>query len=325
METEHKEHRETETKAYLETEVKASGESATFGSMHSMESVIPRGKAREPYSISQWAFKEPSAKVPMKKPSSELMIYENTCIVYPRQESVIESVKSEPIIYAELIEDVLYEGEILCLTGPMHAYKSICLIALAVAIANGKRWLNHPCKKGKVLYINAGMSKVTFQRKLEDVAKAMHVKGPLLNLSVWHVTPRPVDDWIHINELEEMMGKEHFDAIIIDPIHHFRLPTSDHVRNCCKALTELANHRCAAVIFSRHNERFFDCDKRVEVEADVLMSLEPPDKVYGREQVEEATWYLAYEFYHDDADYYDVWEDPIREPVVFEYPLYKAM
>lgn len=302
---------------------------------------MTKEKPREPYSVSKWEFKPSSPYLPMVKPSSELVIYENKCMMCPRQ------VKPKgPTIYAptkRIVDDVLSTEETLCLSGPMNANKAMHLLSLAVAAATGGEWLNHPCQERKVLYINAGMSKVSLLRRLEDVAKAMKIKGPLMNLSIWHIMPRPIGDYIHMEELEEMLEGEQFDVIIIDPIHHFRLPTEESVERCCHALLELAVHHHAAVVYSRHSEVAFDCDIDLELEADVVMSLSKciPERVvtyyegYRREGVidevrdsnepkPENLWSIDYEFYSVDpfvVDEYGLNDDVTRQYIAFDYPI----
>lgn len=283
-------------------------------------------ETREPYSISQWEFKK-DTNLPMVRSPRELMVYENSYMVYPTQQIRGPLVPPKDKTLKEVVTGVLNTSDILCLKGPMNAAKSMSLLALAVSIGTGKQWLGHPCQKGKVLYINAGMSKVSLWRKLDDVARAMHVKGPLENISIWHIMPRPVDDWIRIHELIHMIKPNQFDAIIIDPIHHFRLPTKDCVRRCGDHLIKLAKHYQVAVIFARHDEPFFACDHLLELDADVVMHLskQMPPELSRFDILDDELWSLDYEFFTEDGENCGVYDDPPRRYVMFDYPLYDVL
>ena len=49
----------------------------------------------------------------------------------------------------------------MLLAGPSKAGKSYSLIELCIAIAEGKRWLNWDCTKGRIMYVNLELDRAS--------------------------------------------------------------------------------------------------------------------------------------------------------------------
>ena len=73
----------------------------------------------------------------------------------------------------ELISGILRQGHKLLLTGASKAGKSFLLIELAIAITEGRYWLNFRCNQGPVLYINLEIEHPSFLNRVKDIYNAL--------------------------------------------------------------------------------------------------------------------------------------------------------
>lgn len=123
-----------------------------------------------------------------------------------------------PPLAPELIEGVLREGHKMLIAGPSKAGKSFLLIELALSIASGRKWLEHCCKKGKVLYINLEVDRASFYRRVSDTAKAMEIQIPK-NLDIWNLRGENAFIETLTPILIRRAKDKNYSAIIFDPLY----------------------------------------------------------------------------------------------------------
>ena len=74
--------------------------------------------------------------------------------IFRKESRTLEEVFDQAPDYIDwLVPDLLTSNELYCLAAPPRRGKSLLALALAKAVASGKRFLGRPCQKGKVIYI----------------------------------------------------------------------------------------------------------------------------------------------------------------------------
>jgi RecA-family ATPase len=89
-------------------------------------------------------------------------------------EQIVEENLPKP---PEIIEGILHQALKLMLGGPSKARKTWILMHLALAIATGRIWLGHQCRKGPVLYINFELPEPFFRERALFILKRMGFGG----------------------------------------------------------------------------------------------------------------------------------------------------
>lgn len=88
----------------------------------------------------------------------------------------IERLKGLQNLYSspglETIKNFLNVGEKLMITGTRLSCKSFAALQLAVAVAEGWDWLDFDVAKGKVLYVNLGMNRVSCMYRVNEIYKS---------------------------------------------------------------------------------------------------------------------------------------------------------
>lgn len=175
--------------------------------------------------------------------------------------------KAPPKLAPELIEGILREGHKLLLAGPSKAGKSFLLLQLAIAIARGKDWLGHPCRKGKVLYVNLELDARSCWVRIADILAQHDLTYAHLddNLRVWNLRGKacPMDKLA--GKLIRRAEKDRYDAVIIDPI--YKVLTGDEnnaadMAKFCNAFDKIALALRCAVIYCHHHSKGYQGQKR---------------------------------------------------------------
>jgi hypothetical protein len=94
----------------------------------------------------------------------------------PGIKSLKEIAAKDPPKPPEIIAGVLHQGLKMMVGGPSKARKTWLLIHLAIAIATGRPWLGHQCKKGSVLYINFELPEPFFNERSHRILEQMGIK-----------------------------------------------------------------------------------------------------------------------------------------------------
>ena len=127
--------------------------------------------------------------------------------------------KELPELAPELISGVLRKGHKMLISGPSKAGKSFLLIELALCITAGRPWLNMPCMKGKVLYINLEVDRASFMHRIDNVRQEMKIEKDDARFTVWNLRGEntPIDR-LAPRLIRRATGKS-YDAIIFDPLY----------------------------------------------------------------------------------------------------------
>ena len=130
----------------------------------------------------------------------------------------LTDLKELPPLAPELIEGILRQGHKMLIAGASKAGKSFLLIELALSIAAGKKWLEHQCKKGKVLYINLEVDSASFYRRVADTAEAMNIEIPE-GLDIWNLRGENTFIEALTPILIRRAKDKNYSAIIFDPLY----------------------------------------------------------------------------------------------------------
>jgi RecA-family ATPase len=99
------------------------------------------------------------------------------------------------------------------------------LLELAVAIAEGNKWLVWQCTQGRVLYVNLELDRASCYHRLADVynAKGISMKNAGL-IDMWHLRGQSMSMDKLAPKLIRRAIKKNYIAIIIDPIPGMKIP-----------------------------------------------------------------------------------------------------
>ena len=137
-----------------------------------------------------------------------------------------------------LIEDVLRVGHKLIISGPSKAGKSFLFIAMGLAIAEGREWLGHKCRMGKILYVNLEIDERSFYHRVKDVYKALGWEPKhTSNIKIINLRGQMLEFDTIKDRLKKTVESKEFDMVMIDPI--YKIMTGDE--NSASDVRKLAN------------------------------------------------------------------------------------
>lgn len=125
-----------------------------------------------------------------------------------------------PPLPEELIAGILRRGHKLLISGSSKAGKSFLLMELCVAIAEGMTWLNFPCKKGRVLYVNLEIDPASAVNRFFKIYEALGIPALRMDdIILWNLRGHAVPLDQLVPKLIRRVRDLNLDAIVIDPIY----------------------------------------------------------------------------------------------------------
>lgn len=164
-----------------------------------------------------------------------------------------------PPVKPELIEGILRQSHKLLLVSSSKAGKTFALIELAIAIAEGRCWMDvFRCKQGRVLYLNMELDEASFDDRVKRVYEALEITDPHHeNIDIVHLRGQieTLDKLVpQINRTVKTGG---YSAIILDPTYKLGIGdenAAEQVTKFCNAIDKLANTG-ASVIYAHHHSK----------------------------------------------------------------------
>lgn len=162
-----------------------------------------------------------------------------------------------------LIEGILRKGHKMLISGPSKAGKSFFLMELAVALANGEKWIGFQCKKSRVLYINFEIDSASCIHRFIDIRAALKERQHIDchnndDLMVWNLRG-------HAMPLNEMVPKItakckdfNLDVILVDPIYKVLMGDENNASDMgafCNEFDKIANLLHCSVIYCHHHSK----------------------------------------------------------------------
>jgi RecA-family ATPase len=191
---------------------------------------------------------------------------EETTDDLPDAESAADFWDSIPPLRPALIDGVLRQGHKMLLAGPSKAGKSFALIALAVAIAEGKSWMGFPCAQGKVWYVNLELDDISCKHRIRDVYEALGIEPKnTANLDIWNLRGRSLPMDKLAPSMIRRAKRRGYSAIIIDPI--YKVITGDEnsaeqMAHFCNQFDRVCAGADCAVIYCHHHSKGAQGGKR---------------------------------------------------------------
>ncbi|WP_210469671.1 AAA family ATPase [Sporosarcina sp. 6E9] len=177
----------------------------------------------------------------------------------PDPESLTDFWDDMPNLSPPLIEGLLRQGHKLLMAGPSKAGKSFALIALSIAIAEGKKWINWECTKGKVLYVNLELDRASALHRFKDVYAALGWEPDnLANIDVWNLRGKSVPLDKLAPKLIRRAAKENYIAVIIDPIYKVLTGdenSADQMAHFTNQFDKIATELGCGVIYCHHHSK----------------------------------------------------------------------
>lgn len=184
----------------------------------------------------------------------------------PEPESMASVWDHLPELSPPLIQNVLRMGHKLLLAGPSKAGKSFALIELCIAIAEGRKWLEWPCKKGKVLYVNLELDRASCLHRFKDVYQALGLKPKnLANIDIWNLRGKSVPMDKLAPKLIRRAAKKDYIAVVIDPIYKVITGdenSADQMATFCNQFDKICTELGTAVIYCHHHSKGSQGGKR---------------------------------------------------------------
>ena len=184
----------------------------------------------------------------------------------PDAENTADFWDNIPPLRPALIEGVLRQGHKMLLAGPSKAGKSFALIALAIAIAEGKPWMGFPCAQGKVWYVNLELDDISCKHRIRDVYEALGIEPKnTANLDIWNLRGRSLPMDRLAPSMIRRAKQRGYAAIIIDPI--YKVITGDEnsaeqMAHFCNQFDRVCAGAGCAVIYCHHHSKGSQGGKR---------------------------------------------------------------
>lgn len=171
-----------------------------------------------------------------------------------------------PDLAPALISGVLRRGHKMLIAGPSKAGKSFLQIELAIAIAEGRRWLSWDCAQGRVLYVNLELDRASCLHRFQDVYRAMGYSASHLgNIDIWNLRGRSVPMDKLAPKLIRRAAKKNYIAVIIDPIYKVLTGdenSADQMALFCNQFDKVCTELGTAVIYCHHHSKGSQGGKR---------------------------------------------------------------
>lgn len=177
----------------------------------------------------------------------------------PDTESLESVWDNLPALAPLLIENVLRQGHKMLIAGPSKAGKSVALIELCIAIAEGRKWFNWYCSQGKVLYVNLELDRASCLHRFKDVYTALGWSARnLSNIDIWNLRGKSVPMDKLAPKLIRRAAKKDYIAIVIDPIYKVITGdenSADQMANFCNQFDKVCTELGCAVIYCHHHSK----------------------------------------------------------------------
>ena len=178
----------------------------------------------------------------------------------PGMERLSASWNNMPDMADPLIDGILRKGHKMLLAGPSKAGKSFALIELAIAIAEGRKWLDSfQCAQGRVLYVNLELDRASCLHRFRDVYDTLGLPPTHIDdIVIWnlrgHATPMDRLAPKLIARAKELK----LSAVIIDPIYKVLTGdenSADQMTHFCNQFDKICTELGCSTIYCHHHSK----------------------------------------------------------------------
>ena len=178
------------------------------------------------------------------------------------KELILDNPKPEPV----LIDRVLRQCHKMMVAGPSKAGKSYLLIELAIAIAEGTKWLEWECTQGRVLYINLELDRASCFTRFKDTYKSLGIPANNMDqIDIWNLRGKNVPIGQLVPNLVKMANDRNYIAVIIDPIYKVingDENRADQMGEFCNQIDRICTELNTAVVYCHHHSKGAQYGKR---------------------------------------------------------------
>lgn len=171
-----------------------------------------------------------------------------------------------PKLSPPLIDGVLRQGHKMLIAGPSKAGKSFALIEMCIAIAEGTKWFDWQCTKGKVMYVNLELDRASCLHRFKDVYNSLGIApNNLSNIDIWNLRGKSIPMDKLAPKLIRRALKKDYIAVVIDPIYKVITGdenSADQMANFCNQFDKICNELGTAVIYCHHHSKGSQGNKR---------------------------------------------------------------
>ncbi|MFM1621720.1 AAA family ATPase [Streptococcus mutans] len=177
----------------------------------------------------------------------------------PDPETLADEWDNMPELAPELIHGVLRQGHKMLIAGSSKAGKSFILIEMSIAIAEGTKWLDWQCEKGKVLYVNLELDRPSALHRFKDVYQALGLQpNNIKNIDIWNLRGKTIPMDKLASKLIRRSLKKNYQAVIIDPI--YKVLTGDEnsayqMAHFTNQFDKIATELECSVIYCHHHSK----------------------------------------------------------------------
>jgi regulatory protein RepA len=177
----------------------------------------------------------------------------------PRIISSAELLANLPPLPDEVVEGVVRQGHKMMISGASKSGKSFLLIELAIALAEGQKWLGFQCKKSKVMYVNLEMTPDSLEYRFYVIYEALGIEQRhFKDIVIWNLRgeAQPLDQLAP--RLIDIATQEAIDVIIIDPIYKVMMGDENNATDMAQ-FTNVFDKIClktgCTFVYSHHHSK----------------------------------------------------------------------
>ena len=163
-----------------------------------------------------------------------------------------------PPLKPELIEGILRQGHKMLVVSSSKAGKTFALIELAIAIAEGRRWIGFRCRQGRILYLNMELDEASFDDRMKKVYESLDLdnKHPE-NIDIVHLRGKIEKLDKLVPQINRTLKAKEYAAVILDPTYKLGIGdenAADQVTAFCNAIDRIAESG-VSVIYAHHHSK----------------------------------------------------------------------
>ena len=151
----------------------------------------------------------------------------------------------------EIVEGVFRKSEIFVIYGGSRYAETSVLMDLALSVASGKEWLGIPTRKGRVLYLNADLSKPALLRRMTQIQNAKNIIKRTDALEVMHLRGYIESLEMMLYDLKSLSRDRDYSIFIIDLADHIlkinNVTETDSILQCAY---RFAQETESAIVFT---------------------------------------------------------------------------
>ena len=167
-----------------------------------------------------------------------------------------------PELEPELIHGILRKGHKMLISGASKGGKSFLLMELAIALAEGRKWLYWDCTQCKVLYINLEIDGASFENRIAEIYSQLGIdkeKAHSENIYLWNLRGKSKE----LEQLVEAIVKrarriKGLGAIIVDPIYKVMMGDENNASDMgkfCNQFDKIATQLGCSIIYVHHHSK----------------------------------------------------------------------